>query len=432
MKKKMIALKSALSAALLLGQQSPVLAKEAESGTDQGATQSAIPGWDKFLDGLRDLPRQMSALLPPELRDDPQVQQELGRLALEALAARSISAISADPKHPAFLPHINETLNIFQPNSDTIYRVAQVAPGGTYRLRGKRGSLRIASLGQMSDSPDDGATIRPPVYNDLNTLKVDAEGRYDVIISPTRAENHTGDWWQLAPGAVSFMVRLVSSDWANEVDPTLSIERLDVPAPRPRPSASDLQRRLETLAHSTSSTAKFLLAIPAKLRADGYINKMQVFDVGTSLGGLTGQFYYHGAYEIADGEALILEAKVPSKCLYYSTILTNDVFETTDWVNNQSSLNDAQSIVDPDGVLRIVISAGDPGVPNWLDTAGYPRGVVQGRWTECSAQPVPTLKKVRLSDVRKHLHPKTGTVTLVERDRIVRDRRAAFQQRIRW
>lgn len=428
----MIALNSALGVALIFGSQSPVLAKEADSAPAQSGTQSAIPGWDKFLDGLRDLPRQMTEMLPPELRGNPQVQQELGRLAIEALAARSISAISADPDRPAFLPHINETLNIFQPNSDTIYRVAQVAPSGTYRLRGKRGTLRIARIAQMSDSPDNGAAIRPPVYNDLNTLKVDAEDRYDVIISPTRPENYTGDWWQLAPGTVSLMLRQVSSDWAKEVDPTLSIERLDVPAPRPRPSAADLQTRLENLAHSTSSTAKFLLAIPAKLRADGYINKMQVFDVGTSLGGLTGQFYYHGAYEIAQDEALVLEAKVPSQCLYYSTILTNDIFETTDWVNNQSSLNDAQSIVDPDGVLRIVISAGDPGVPNWLDTAGYLRGVVQGRWTECNAQPLPTLKKVKLSEVRKHLHPKTGTITLAERDRILRDRRAAFQQRIRW
>ncbi len=432
MKTTMVALKSALGAALLLGQLSPVVAKEVESVSAQGSAQSSLPGWDAFLDGLRDLPQQMTALLPPELRDDPQVQQEIGRLALEALAARTISAIGADPDRPVFLPHLNETLNIFQPNSDTIYRGAQVAPGGTYRLRGKLGSLRMARLAQMADSPDDSATIRPPVNHDLKTLKVDADGRYDVIISPTRPENYAGDWWPLAPGTVSLMVRLVSSDWAKEVDPTLSIERLDVPASRPRPPAADLQKRLESLAQSTSATAKFLLPVPAKLRADGYINKMQVFDVGTSLGGLAGQFYYQGAYEIAGNEALILEAKVPSQCLYYSTILTNDIFETTDWVNNQSSLNDAQSIVDPDGILRIVISGKDPGVPNWLDTAGYPRGVVQGRWTECNAQPIPTLKKVRLSDIRKHLHPKTATVTLAERDQILRDRRAAYQQRIRW
>ena len=39
----------------------------------------------------------------------------------------------------------------------------------------------------------------PRPVHDLNTLKVDAEGRYDVILSPTRPAGYTGDWWQLNP-----------------------------------------------------------------------------------------------------------------------------------------------------------------------------------------------------------------------------------------
>jgi hypothetical protein len=53
-----------------------------------------------------------------------------------------------------------------------------------------------------------------------------------------------------------------------------------------------------------------------------------------------GQFYYEGAYELLPDDALIVEAKVPDKCSYWSVILTNDIYETTDWYNNQSSLND--------------------------------------------------------------------------------------------
>src|SRR3546814_5905585 len=96
--------------------------------------------------------------------------------------------------------------------------------------------------------------------------------------------------------------------------------------------------------------------------------------------GLVGQFYYEGAYQLAPDEALLVEAKVPETCGYWSLILTDDVYETTDWVNNHSSLNDAQARVDKDGLFRAVISAQDPGVPNWLDTAGNASGAVQGRW----------------------------------------------------
>src|SRR3546814_4290337 len=106
-------------------------------------------------------------------------------------------------------------------------------------------------------------------------------------------------------------------------------------------------------------------------------------------------------------EALIVEAEVPTQCGYASLILTNDIYETTDWYNNQASLNNAQWRVDGDGILRVVVSAKDPGVPNWLDTSGYPSGEIQGRWTDCNAQPVPSVRKVAVADVRATLDRKS-------------------------
>src|SRR3546814_12449235 len=67
--------------------------------------------------------------------------------------------------------------------------------------------------------------------------------------------------------------------------------------------------------------------------------------------------------------SLISEVRIPDQVSYWSLILTNELYETTDWYNNQSSLNDVQAVVDSDGVFRAVISARDPGVHNWLDTS---------------------------------------------------------------
>ena len=404
-----------------------------QSATAQAGAQATTPGWAEFVEQLRDIPARILAKLPEDQRNDPHVQQEVGRLALEALAARSLDAISSDRDNPVFLPSVNQTLNIYQPNSDTIYKQAPVEPTGVYRLRGYRGSVRIFKLGQLSVS---GAANKGPVvplaYHDFNALPVDANGKFDVILSPSRPAGYTGEWWQLDPRAHELVIRQVAADWAKERDPSLSIERLDKSVVRPRESAASLRQRLDELGSRTATTALFLVSIPGDLRKEGYVNKLKIFDVISEMGGLFGQFYYHGAYDLADDEALILEAKVPSKCSYYSTILTNDLFETTDWVNNQSSLNDAQSRVDKDGVLRIVISARDPGVPNWLDTAGNRTGVVQGRWTDCNAQPMPGLKKVKVADVRGLLPKDTPVVSAQERDRQLRDRRAAFLQRILW
>src|SRR3546814_9457088 len=69
----------------------------------------------------------------------------------------------------------------------------------------------------------------------------------------------------------------------------------------------------------------------------------------------------------------------------------------------RSSLNDAQARVDKDGLFRAVISAQDPGVPNWLDTAGNASGAVQGRWLDCSDKPIPDTRVVKVKDIRKYL-----------------------------
>jgi hypothetical protein len=410
---------------------SPKAATENANG-DIPAVTSAFPAWDSFADQLRQLGPQMLAKLPERLRNNPQVQQEAGRLLLAGVAAKTIEAISSDGDHPVFLPALNVTLNVGQPNADTTYRNAIITPGGSYRLRGERGSLRIFKLGQFGRPPAKAsAGISALAYNDFNELHLDPAGNFDVILSPTRSQGYTGDWWKLEAGTSSLLLRQVDFDWVTERDPRISIERLDKPVERPRPDAAELETRLRNLATSIGNTAFFLVDHVEGLRRDGYINRLREFDV-SHLGGLVGQFYYEGAYELAPDEGLILEAKVPAKCTYWSVILTNDIYETTDWYNNQSSLNGAQLRVDGDAIVRVVISAKDPGVPNWLDTAGYPSGAIQGRWNECSATPIPTLRKVPVTDVRQFLPVDTPKVTPAQREERVRNRRAQVQQRPLW
>jgi hypothetical protein len=79
-----------------------------------------------------------------------------------------------------------------------------------------------------------------------------------------------------------------------------------------------------------------------------------------------------------------------------------------------------------------VVSANDPGVPNWLDTAGYPRGVVQGRWTGCDSSPVPSVRKVGFTELRSLLPSDTPSVTPAQREAVIRERGAALQQRPIW
>lgn len=394
--------------------------------------ESSIPpvaGWNEFVDALRDLPVKMLAKLPESQRNDPQIRQEVARLALSALGSVTIDSLGGDPDFPAFLPTIGQLLSVGQPNADTIYRATRISPDGVYRLSGTRGSLNQAVIGQVV--PRSAETGNGRAHLDINALKVDDEGRFEVVISAQRPTGYNGDWWELRPAANRLMVRLVSYDWAGEVSPKLALERIDRPMRRPRPSADTLEQTLRAMPLAIGFLGPMFVDHVEQLREEGYVHRFKEFDV-SAIGGLAGQFYYETAYELDDSEALIIETAVPETCPYRSLILTNYIYETTDWYNNHSSLNGHQSPLDSDGKWRVVISARDPGLRNWLDTANYPVGVIQGRWTNCSDHPIPNIKKVAFDDLAQHLPADAERISTEEREEILRARRRAMMQRPHW
>jgi Protein of unknown function (DUF1214) len=388
--------------------------------------------WEKLIDGLRPLGDAMRARVPERLRGDPHIMAESMRLLLSGLARASSDALVGDRRHPVFVPELNIAQNIFQPNADTIYKSCLIERGGSYLLKGDRGTTRMMILAQMG--PD---TLRTgkhhPVIDQGNfdALQIDSEGNFEVVISPEKPADHEGDWWPLNDSCEKFMIRIVSCDWGVEREPRFGIARLDVDEAKGRSSIDALHHAFGEMAGITAVCA---LAFPThvqELRDQGFLNALKVFDV-SQMSGLQGQSYYEGAYELADDEALITEVKIPESYKYWSIILTNELYETTDWYNNQSSLNDTQGVVDSDGVFRTVISARDPGVHNWLDTAGYKSGAVQGRWFGATATPNPNMRKVKLVDVTKQLPPRTRLVALEERAVALRNRRIAAQKRVIW
>src|SRR5271169_1902231 len=105
--------------------------------------------WEEFIDQLRPLGAKMMERLPQRLRDDPQTLAQAQRLLLAATMRAVADAIVGDRAHPMFVPELNIAQNIFQPNSDTIYKAALIEPGGSYRLRGERGTILFMRLAQL-------------------------------------------------------------------------------------------------------------------------------------------------------------------------------------------------------------------------------------------------------------------------------------------
>ena len=144
------------------------------------------------------------------------------------------------------------------------------------------------------------------------------------------------------------------------------------------------------------------------------------------------QIYWPAVFELDDGEALIIETELPAVRPYWNIQLNDPYFNAVEYVYRLSSLNGATAKISTDGKLRAVISLDDPGVPNWLDPAGYKQGTIYGRWYDCDSNPMPTIKRVTLAELREHLPEDTPVVTPAEREVELRERVRAAQRRRRW
>jgi len=117
---------------------------------------------------------------------------------------------------------------------------------------------------------------------------------------------------------------------------------------------------------------------------------------------------------------------------YWNIQVNDPYFNAIEYVYRLSSINGATAKISSDGRLRAIVSLVDPGVPNWLDTAGYKQGTIYGRWYDCDTYPMPTLKRVPLAELRDHLPADTPAVTSSQRTEEIRARVRAAQRRRRW
>jgi hypothetical protein len=378
-----------------------------------------------LLEGLEGVHQRLSGLLDAEEQDS----DELTVAMLGGLTASYFGRVCSDVDHPAFLPGAGYHTRMGMPNPDTVYLTALIDGTGTYRLTGDLGTCPDVSLMPMGGHSAAGLKTYPAI--ELGKFDLESDGRLDLVISEQQPEGYTGQWCAIATDVRSLMLRAVSSEWGKYRDPVLALVRLDTPSRSRRPTPEALAASLAGMIPAMEGTLAFGMRKVSGLRAAGVINAVTTVDYSAG-GGLPGQWYHEGIFELAAGQALVVEADISGGVKTLSLALTDALGCTLDWANAQTSLNHKQAHLDNDGILRFVVSADDPGVANWLDTMGYKLGVMQLRWTGCAEAPKLTFQRVETDDVRSCLPADTRMVTSAERDTILRDRTVGAQLRTFW
>lgn len=300
---------------------------------------------------------------------------------------------------------------------DCIYTRATMRGGETYRLFGNRGTARYVGLQTMNG-------IAATANALVDELDVDADGNFAVILSDTE---QSGNWMKIDGDHPTLIVRHFFYDWNAEVASTLQIERIGQAAETATGIVDPdvvLARQLVALGDFVHDNARFFLEFGGAAPPNGFLPPID----RSAMGAAAENKPVIGRYELEPDEALILEVEPPIG-VYWSYSVGNPWWETIHYGRHQSSLNAHQATVDSDGLVRVVLSARDPGVANWLDTAGFSNGPMILRCVRTETAPTPTARLAKFDAIDAALPADTARISAQERTRILALRRSAIQRR---
>ncbi|MBV8294293.1 MAG: hypothetical protein JOY55_21250 [Mycobacterium sp.] len=300
---------------------------------------------------------------------------------------------------------------------DCLYTRATMRGGESYRLFGNRGTARYVGLQTMNGIASTANAL-------VDGLAVDGAGNFEVVLS---ADERDGNWMRVDGAHPTLTVRHFFYDWDTEVPSSLRIERIGDPLER-KIAAIDpdvvVSRQLVALGDFVHDNLQFFLQFGAAPPPNGFLPPVDY----TAIGAAAENRPVIGRWELDRDDALILEVE-PPEGVYWSFSLGNPWWETIHYGRHQSSLNGHQAIVDPDGLVRVVLSGRDPGVANWLDTAGFSNGAMILRCVRTTTAPTPQARVVAFDDIASALPADTTRITVTERAAVLARRRRAVQER---
>ncbi len=360
-------------------------------------TQKVVDGtaWREFCDLLADAGEAVLAEGNPE---DPLDRAEGFRMLTRLLRGALESKLEhGRATQPELVCTCHETIKIVGENPDNHYLGASLDGQYDYRIRGTRGEAKWISFNLFSgagfggDGPGTGATMHE------EQMHIEPDGSFEVIISQ---REHPGNWLRSEANTRSLAVRQTFLDKRSQRRAVMHIERIDHDGEREGPLTPDeLYRSL--------IYAGFYVKGVAQIGAQWATRQSQWPNVFTDEAELPEtdkfkdpQIRWHQAYfDLGDDEALFVEFS-PPECEYWMIALHNHWMETLDYVHVQSTLNCHSAHLEPDGTARFVVAERDPGLPNWLDTAGHRRGTVGVRWVGPDVVDVlPSTRVVKVSSL---------------------------------
>ena len=346
------------------------------------------------------------------VREAPHIETEADLLeGLQYLAwgitACTHLAFDYDRDHPFLQSGTGPFTKMGLDNPDTLYFGTRVHTGCDYVVTGQRGTTTDLSFQLLGGEYTAENVPDSETAFDDRKLDVAADGSFQ---------------WRFTPKTnAQLVIREVYNDWSARRG-TVAIARTDTAGTAPPPLTADLiEKRWATAGKQLVQRIKTWLQFPQWFYTNLPVNTM----VAPRLtpGGLATQYSSAGHFELNPDQALVITLPV-TDAPYLGFQLGSLWYISLDYINHQTSLNGTQAQADPDGKIRIVVSEGNPGIANWVETVGHRKGFLQFRWQRVSRELTPadgpTVELVDLASVPDRL-PYYGDNTISAeqwRDRI--------------
>jgi len=388
--------------------------------------------WSAFCDRLKAVGERIhEADFPSDPRSRAEGLRHLTRLTTYAV---QWFVEFGDPDFPAFHRYDDDVVKWGGPNADNHYLRAKIDPKGTYRIRLDTRGLREVIL---STPEGDMQLDRYRVFAErsLAELEVAPDGTLEVLLVP-EAESNAGrsdgarNHVPLHPDVDHVLLRLYVTDWESDAAPSVTIERVGNEGRAAGPlSSARVAEGLDRAAEWVERSVVYWRNYLEQRRTD--IGENRLTPPRSVPGGAADILYGGGWWHLAPGEGLLVECDRPEARYWSMQLYSTPWFESLDIANRVASLNGEQMQVDDDGRFRLVVSAEDPGIPNWLDTEGRESGLLSYRWIWARTVPVPTARAVPLASLRTELGKTTPAFGAAERRAQIEKRRAGITRRFR-
>ena len=302
--------------------------------------------------------------------------------------------LEGDADRPWFTPLASPTRKILGDNVDSRYHFAPLRGDRAYRIDGIRGDGVYLAFCIYGGKPDGEWSERVVANVSQRDLTFGPDGRFALVLGPERVPG--ADWVRLDPDAVCVVSREYFTDPVRARPSSFAIEPLAPPPVPPPLDDAMLARRLRAVATFIRETLAIvpLPALPANL-----VGPPMPWSPHVPGWGTPDNVYALGAFDLGPDEALVIEGRSPP-CTYWGVQVWNRYMQSLDWRHHRVSLNREQAALAPDGAFRVVVAHRDPGVANWISTAGHREGLVFCRWLQAETMPEqPASRVVRLGEL---------------------------------